>query len=76
MHSYVFMLCCKDKDFGKQPLFKPHVNPGAEVSTSLKHYQGHTLERLYQGVDFFWGLTPVTGDHVLIRFHQPQRVQG
>ncbi|XP_062379998.1 alpha-1,3-mannosyl-glycoprotein 4-beta-N-acetylglucosaminyltransferase B-like [Sardina pilchardus] len=66
----------KDKDFGKQPLFVPHVNPAAELSGSLKHYQSHTLRRAYQGQDFFWGLTPVAGDYILIRFHQPQRVQG
>ncbi|XP_076148199.1 alpha-1,3-mannosyl-glycoprotein 4-beta-N-acetylglucosaminyltransferase B [Alosa pseudoharengus] len=66
----------KDKDFGKQPLFTPHENPQAELNSSLKHYQTHTLERAYRGQDFFWGLTPVSGDFVLIRFHEPQRVQG
>ncbi|KAL2077741.1 hypothetical protein ACEWY4_027245 [Coilia grayii] len=65
----------KDKDFGKQPLFIGHENPGAEVSSSLKHYQSHTLQKAYRGQDFFWGLTPTTGDYILIRFHQPHRVQ-
>ncbi|XP_063046590.1 alpha-1,3-mannosyl-glycoprotein 4-beta-N-acetylglucosaminyltransferase B-like isoform X1 [Engraulis encrasicolus] len=65
----------KDKDFGKQPLFTPHENPPAEVVSSLKHYQGHSLQRAYQGLDFFWGLTPTTGDYMLIRFQKPHTVQ-
>lgn len=65
----------KDKDFGKQLQFIPHANPDAELSSSLKHYQTHTLERAYRGQDFFWGLTPTVGDYVLISFTQPQRIQ-
>ncbi|XP_031442658.1 alpha-1,3-mannosyl-glycoprotein 4-beta-N-acetylglucosaminyltransferase B-like [Clupea harengus] len=66
----------KDKDFGKQPLFTPHKNPGAELSSSLKHYQTHSLDKAYRGQDFFWGLTPTAGDYIHILFQQPQRVQG
>uniref|UniRef100_A0A8C6TR42 MGAT4 conserved region domain-containing protein n=1 Tax=Neogobius melanostomus TaxID=47308 RepID=A0A8C6TR42_9GOBI len=49
----------KDKDFGKQKLFTAHTNPAAVLSSSLKHYQQHSLERAYQGQDFFWAVTPV-----------------
>lgn len=47
----------KDKDFGKQALRKEHVNPPAEVSTSLKTYQHFTLEKAYLREDFFWAFT-------------------
>uniref|UniRef100_A0A672H2R0 Alpha-1,3-mannosyl-glycoprotein 4-beta-N-acetylglucosaminyltransferase B-like n=1 Tax=Salarias fasciatus TaxID=181472 RepID=A0A672H2R0_SALFA len=66
----------KDKDFGKQTLHVPHSNPPAAVSSSLKHYQQHSLQRLYAGDDFFWALTPIQGDHVLISFSQDTHVTG
>ncbi|XP_061419895.1 alpha-1,3-mannosyl-glycoprotein 4-beta-N-acetylglucosaminyltransferase B-like [Lethenteron reissneri] len=65
----------KDRDFGKQPLHKAHPNPAAEVSTSLKMYQQYTLEKVYLGQDFFWAFTPVAGDFILFRFHEPIRVE-
>ncbi|XP_049441159.1 alpha-1,3-mannosyl-glycoprotein 4-beta-N-acetylglucosaminyltransferase B-like [Epinephelus fuscoguttatus] len=61
----------KDKDFGKQTLYQAHNNPAAELSTSLKHYQQHSLERAYKGEDFFWALTPVKDDYILFSFPQP-----
>ncbi|XP_029021070.1 alpha-1,3-mannosyl-glycoprotein 4-beta-N-acetylglucosaminyltransferase B-like isoform X3 [Betta splendens] len=61
----------KDKDFWKQTLYHAHNNPAAELSSSLKHYQEHSLERAYKGEDFFWALTPVQGDYVLLRFPEP-----
>uniref|UniRef100_A0A8K9Y2Q8 Alpha-1,3-mannosyl-glycoprotein 4-beta-N-acetylglucosaminyltransferase B n=1 Tax=Oncorhynchus mykiss TaxID=8022 RepID=A0A8K9Y2Q8_ONCMY len=64
----------KDKDFGKVPLFTAHTNPPAELSSSLKHYQQHTLERAYNGQDFFWGLTPTAKDFILLSFPQPRTV--
>ncbi|KAJ0050328.1 hypothetical protein NL108_017505, partial [Boleophthalmus pectinirostris] len=64
----------KDKDFGKQRLFSPHQNPPAQVHSSLKHYQQHSLERAYQGQDFFWALTPTKGDYILFSFSQPTHV--
>uniref|UniRef100_A0A3Q0T7D8 Zgc:154054 n=1 Tax=Amphilophus citrinellus TaxID=61819 RepID=A0A3Q0T7D8_AMPCI len=60
----------KDKDFGKQTLHKAHNNPTAEVRSSLKHYQEHSLERAYKGQDFFWAITPVEGDYILFNFFQ------
>uniref|UniRef100_A0AAV2KA50 Alpha-1,3-mannosyl-glycoprotein 4-beta-N-acetylglucosaminyltransferase B n=1 Tax=Knipowitschia caucasica TaxID=637954 RepID=A0AAV2KA50_KNICA len=64
-----------DKDFGKQHLHKGHINPAAELSSSLKTYQHFTLEKAYQGDDFFWAFTPVAGDFIRIRFFTPVRVE-
>ncbi|KAF3837738.1 hypothetical protein F7725_009506 [Dissostichus mawsoni] len=61
----------KDKDFEKQALYQVHSNPAAEVSSSLKHYQQHSLERAYTGKDFFWALTPIKNDYILFNFTQP-----
>ncbi|XP_039670331.1 alpha-1,3-mannosyl-glycoprotein 4-beta-N-acetylglucosaminyltransferase A isoform X2 [Perca fluviatilis] len=52
-------------------LFQAHSNPAAELSSSLKHYQQHSLERAYRGQDFFWALTPSHGDYILFNFTQP-----
>lgn len=65
----------QDKDFLKPLLHKIHVNPPAEVSTSLKVYQGHTLEKTYVGEDFFWAVTPVAGDYILFKFDKPVNVE-
>ncbi|XP_028314816.1 alpha-1,3-mannosyl-glycoprotein 4-beta-N-acetylglucosaminyltransferase B-like isoform X2 [Gouania willdenowi] len=66
----------KDKDFGKQTLHRPHSNPQAELNTSMKHYQQHSLQRLYDGLDFFWALTPVCGDYIVISFPKPMHLKG
>ncbi|KAE8278186.1 Alpha-1,3-mannosyl-glycoprotein 4-beta-N-acetylglucosaminyltransferase A [Larimichthys crocea] len=66
----------KDKDFGKQALYQAHSNPAAKVSSSLKHYQQHSLEKAYKGVDFFWALTPIKNDYILFKFLQPIRISG
>lgn len=59
----------------KPLLLKIHVNPPAEVSTSLKVYQGHTLEKTYMGEDFFWAITPIAGDYILFKFDKPVNVE-
>jgi hypothetical protein len=59
----------------KPLLLKIHVNPPAEVSTSLKVYQGHTLEKTYMGEDFFWAITPTAGDYILFKFDKPVHVE-
>uniref|UniRef100_A0A7N8YKC5 Alpha-1,3-mannosyl-glycoprotein 4-beta-N-acetylglucosaminyltransferase B-like n=1 Tax=Mastacembelus armatus TaxID=205130 RepID=A0A7N8YKC5_9TELE len=66
----------KDKDFGKQTLYQGHNNPAAELSSSLKHYQQHSLDRAYKGEDFFWALAPIHGDYILINFTQPIHISG
>ncbi|XP_070595201.1 alpha-1,3-mannosyl-glycoprotein 4-beta-N-acetylglucosaminyltransferase B isoform X3 [Erythrolamprus reginae] len=65
----------KDKDFGKQSLRKEHVNPPAEVSTSLKTYQHFSLEKAYLREDFFWAFTPTAGDFIRFRFFKPLRIE-
>ncbi|CAG05796.1 unnamed protein product [Tetraodon nigroviridis] len=64
-----------DKDFLKPLLHKMHVNPPAEVSTSMKVYQGHSLEKTYLGEDFFWAITPTAGDYVLFKFDRPVSIE-
>ncbi|XP_034961525.1 alpha-1,3-mannosyl-glycoprotein 4-beta-N-acetylglucosaminyltransferase B isoform X1 [Zootoca vivipara] len=65
----------EDKDFGKQALRKEHVNPPAEVSTSLKTYQHFSLEKAYLREDFFWAFTPTAGDFIRFRFFKPLRIE-
>ncbi|KAF4014271.1 hypothetical protein G4228_006080, partial [Cervus hanglu yarkandensis] len=65
----------QDKDFGKHALRMEHVNPPAEVSTSLKTYQHFTLEKAYLHEDFFWAFTPSAGDFIRFRFFQPLRLE-
>lgn len=66
----------QDKDFGNQNLFQAHNNPAAELSSSLKHYQQHSLDRAYKGQDFFWALTPTQDDYILFNFPQPIHISG
>jgi len=61
----------KDKDFGKTPLHRAHINPNAEVSSTIKIYQRYSLDRAYIGETFFWGLIPRPGDVVVFKFNPP-----
>ncbi|XP_072440214.1 alpha-1,3-mannosyl-glycoprotein 4-beta-N-acetylglucosaminyltransferase B-like isoform X3 [Chiloscyllium punctatum] len=65
----------KDKDFKKGLLHKGHTNPTAELTCSLKIYQQHSLEKAYQGNDFFWAFTPMVGDFIKFRFYQPLKIE-
>ncbi|OXB62932.1 hypothetical protein ASZ78_006867 [Callipepla squamata] len=65
----------KDKDFGKSVLHKAHNNPPAELHTSLRIYQQHTLERVYEGKDYFWASAPVAGDYISFAFLKPLKVE-
>ncbi|XP_078395202.1 alpha-1,3-mannosyl-glycoprotein 4-beta-N-acetylglucosaminyltransferase B-like isoform X3 [Cetorhinus maximus] len=65
----------KDKDFKKELLHKDHSNPTAELTSSLKVYQHHSLDKAYQGDDFFWAFTPVAGDFIKFKFFQPLKVK-
>lgn len=56
-------------------LFKAHVNPPAEVITSLKVFQQFTIERAYRGIECFWALAPAAGDYILFRFLQPLKIE-
>uniref|UniRef100_A0A8C9RNF2 Alpha-1,3-mannosyl-glycoprotein 4-beta-N-acetylglucosaminyltransferase A n=1 Tax=Scleropages formosus TaxID=113540 RepID=A0A8C9RNF2_SCLFO len=64
-----------DKDFLKPVLRNIHMNPPAELSTTLKVYQGHNLEKAYTGEDFFWATTPIAGDYILFKFDQPVNIE-
>lgn len=66
----------QDKAFENQKLYQPHNNPAAELSSNLTHYQQHSLERAYKGLDFFWALTPSQNDYILFRFPQPIHISG
>ncbi|KAM5192543.1 alpha-1,3-mannosyl-glycoprotein 4-beta-N-acetylglucosaminyltransferase-like protein MGAT4D [Mantella aurantiaca] len=66
----------KDKDFDKKVLYKPHLNPPAKLSTSLKVYQQYTLEKAYLGQECFWSFPPVVGDYILFEFEEPLQLQG
>lgn len=61
----------KDKDFGKGVMHRPHLNPNAEVSTSLRVYEQYSLDRAYMGEVFFWGVLPQYGDTITIKFLPP-----
>ncbi|NXH10201.1 MGT4B acetylglucosaminyltransferase, partial [Bucco capensis] len=65
----------KDRDFGKNVLHKAHNNPPAKLETSLRTYQQYTLEKLYEGKDWFWATAPVAGDYILFIFLNPLKVE-
>ncbi|NWZ27226.1 MGT4B acetylglucosaminyltransferase, partial [Asarcornis scutulata] len=65
----------KDKDFGSNVLYKAHNNPPAKVYTSLKAYQQYTLEKIYEGKDYFWASAPVAGDYIRFTFLKPLKVE-
>ena len=67
----VFDLFFQDKDFGKPALHRAHINPNAEVSSTLKVYQRFSLDRAYMGETFFWGLIPKAGDVLQFKFQPP-----
>jgi len=52
-------------------MHRPHVNPNAEVSTTMKIYDHYSLDRAYMGETFFWGLIPLQGDTVSFKFSPP-----
>ncbi|XP_025088478.1 alpha-1,3-mannosyl-glycoprotein 4-beta-N-acetylglucosaminyltransferase B-like [Pomacea canaliculata] len=59
----------KDKDFGKNGLARAHMNPPAQLATTLKTFQKYTLLKAYTGETFFWGLAPGVDDVVDFKFH-------
>ncbi|XP_018418915.1 PREDICTED: alpha-1,3-mannosyl-glycoprotein 4-beta-N-acetylglucosaminyltransferase-like protein MGAT4D, partial [Nanorana parkeri] len=66
----------KDKDFDKKVLYKPHLNPPAKLSTTLKVYQQYSLEKAYLGQECFWSFSPVAGDYILFEFEEPLQLGG
>ena len=52
-------------------LHRAHVNPRAELVTSLKAYQKFTLRKAYIGEDVFWATTPAKGDYFQMKLDPP-----
>uniref|UniRef100_A0A3B4A892 Alpha-1,3-mannosyl-glycoprotein 4-beta-N-acetylglucosaminyltransferase A n=1 Tax=Periophthalmus magnuspinnatus TaxID=409849 RepID=A0A3B4A892_9GOBI len=46
-----------------------------EALFQMQVYQGHTLEKTYLGEDFFWAITPTSGDYVLFKFDRPVSIE-
>ncbi|ELU12756.1 hypothetical protein CAPTEDRAFT_170426 [Capitella teleta] len=65
----------KDRDFGKGVVRNSHFNPNADVSTTLKNHQRFTLDKAYQGENFFWGILPKKDDLVIFEFNPPVSVE-
>ncbi|XP_071088522.1 alpha-1,3-mannosyl-glycoprotein 4-beta-N-acetylglucosaminyltransferase B-like [Haliotis cracherodii] len=61
----------KDKDFGKQGLYRAHVNPAATLGSSLKTYQKYTLVKAYIGETFYWATSPSEGDVIDVKLNPP-----
>lgn len=66
----------KDRDFGKQAIFRAHVNPNAVVTTTMKHYQKYFAQKAYVGEDIFWATPPKPGDTLDIEFKPPVAIES
>ncbi|KXJ28472.1 alpha-1,3-mannosyl-glycoprotein 4-beta-N-acetylglucosaminyltransferase A [Exaiptasia diaphana] len=64
-----------DKDFKKSALFHAHLNPKAQVITTLESYQKYTIDRAYTGQTFFWCYPPLSGDVIRIAFAEPLKLK-
>ncbi|KAK3700431.1 hypothetical protein QZH41_015290, partial [Actinostola sp. cb2023] len=64
-----------DKDFKKSALFQAHLNPKAQVLTTLENYQKFSIDRAYTGQTFFWCYSPHMGDVIRIVFDEPLNVK-
>lgn len=69
----------KEKHFvqtHKKDLYIVHQNnPPANVTTSIKVKDKHTLEQAYNGNTFFWGLKPIKGDYIKFQFNPPVKLK-
>lgn len=61
----------QDASFGKPALFRGHQNPLAELTCSIVAYQQFTAQAAYEGVNFFWGLSPAVNDCITVQFVKP-----
>ena len=59
----------QDRDFGKHGLARAHMNPAAQLATTLKTYQKYTLLKAYTGETFFWAMAPNAGDVIDFKFN-------
>ncbi|EDV21512.1 uncharacterized protein TRIADDRAFT_30432 [Trichoplax adhaerens] len=69
----------KEKNFvhsQKKNLFIPHQNnPTANMTTSIKASDKHTLEQAYNGLSYFWGIKPIKGDYMKFHFNPPVKLK-
>ncbi|KAL8576437.1 hypothetical protein ACOMHN_049004 [Nucella lapillus] len=65
----------KDRDFGKNGLARAHMNPAAQLASTLKTYSKYTLLKAYTGETFFWAITPNAGDIIDFNFNPPIAVE-
>ena len=63
------MTMLQDRDFGKHGLARAHMNPAAQLATTLKTYEKYTLLKAYTGETFFWALSPKAGDIIDFKFN-------
>ena len=52
-------------------LFRVHVNPPAEIKTSLTTYLKFNINKAYIGQDIFWALAPKLDDYIEIILNTP-----
>ncbi|KAK7474533.1 hypothetical protein BaRGS_00034227 [Batillaria attramentaria] len=65
----------KDRDFGKNGLARAHMNPAAQLASTLKTYQKYTLLKAYTGETFFWAMAPGPGDVIDFKFNPPISIE-
>ncbi|KAJ8416299.1 hypothetical protein AAFF_G00383210 [Aldrovandia affinis] len=65
----------KDNEF--QEVVEPSAdNPLAMLFTDMKAYQQNTLDTVYKGMGFFWGMGVLNGSHVSVHFKEPVALKG
>lgn len=63
----------KDSDFEEER----YTNPAADVYSDIPVYKNHIPGLAYAfGSTFFWGHTPVVGNHLTVVFHKAELVTG
>lgn len=58
----------RDRGFGRVKAYTPHFDnpPASSVHSTFKHYQRYSLEKAYNGHDFFWAPSAKPGDELVI----------
>ena len=71
----VALILSQDRDFGKHGLARAHMNPAAQLATTLRTYGKYTLLKAYTGETFFWALAPNAGDVIDFKFNPPIAIE-
>jgi hypothetical protein len=62
----------KEKGFSSQQnLFFAHNNPECKLTTDLITYKANDLESAYNGLNYYWALTPRKGNFIQFDFVNP-----